>query len=101
MHFVLTNAKSTGAGDPEDNNSDSVNTSTENGEDKNTSRSTINNSVQMGEDNTLWDQMTAREGRDDARRAGMRTGDWQAEMQLQEALRESRQVKRYRRASLV
>ncbi|CAN0527676.1 unnamed protein product [Ectocarpus sp. 12 AP-2014] len=35
--------------------------------------------------------MTAREGKDAARRAGMRAGDWQAERQLQEALRESRQ----------
>ncbi|CAM9514258.1 unnamed protein product [Scytosiphon promiscuus] len=50
-----------------------------------------NNTNENDGDNTLWDQMTAREGRDDARRAGMRTGDWQAEMQLQEALRESRQ----------
>ncbi|CAN0428065.1 unnamed protein product, partial [Ectocarpus sp. 8 AP-2014] len=40
--------------------------------------------------NTLWEQMTAREGKDAARRAGMRAGDWQAERQLQEALRESR-----------
>lgn len=43
-------------------------------------------------DNTLWEQMTAREGRDAARRAGMSVGDWQAERQLQEALRESVQV---------
>eukprot|EP00903_Cladosiphon_okamuranus_P009822 g9335.t1 len=42
-------------------------------------------------DNTLWEQMTAREGRDAARRAGMSVGDWQAERQLQEALRESEQ----------
>lgn len=42
--------------------------------------------------NTLWEQMTAREGKDAAHRAGMRAGDWQAERQLQEALRESRQV---------
>ncbi|CAM9548484.1 unnamed protein product [Ectocarpus sp. 4 AP-2014] len=41
--------------------------------------------------NTLWEQMTAREGKDAARLAGMRAGDWQAERQLQEALRESRQ----------
>lgn len=43
-------------------------------------------------DNTLWEQMTAREGRDAARRAGMSVGDWQAERQLQEALRDSVQV---------
>lgn len=47
----------------------------------------------MGVDSTLWEQMTAREGRDAARRAGMRAGDWQAEKQLQEALRESRLVR--------
>lgn len=46
------------------------------------------------EDSTLWEQMTAREERDAARRAGMRAGDWQTERQLQEALRESRMVKR-------
>lgn len=45
-----------------------------------------------GVGNTLWEQMTAREGKDAAHRAGMRAGDWQAERQLQEALRESRQV---------
>lgn len=45
-----------------------------------------------GGGNTLWEQMTAREGRDAARRAGMGVGDWQAERQLQEALRESVQV---------
>eukprot|EP00752_Nemacystus_decipiens_P004508 g4116.t1 len=44
--------------------------------------------------NTLWEQMTAREGRDAARRAGMSVGDWQAERQLQEALRESVQETR-------
>ncbi|CBN79375.1 conserved unknown protein [Ectocarpus siliculosus] len=44
-----------------------------------------------GVGNTLWEQMTAREGKDAARLAGMRAGDWQAERQLQEALRESRQ----------
>ncbi len=52
--------------------------------------------AQNGDDergNTLWEQMTAREGRDAARRAGMSVGDWQAERQLQEALRESAQVK--------
>ncbi|CAM9535837.1 unnamed protein product [Ascophyllum nodosum] len=37
--------------------------------------------------------MTAREGRAAARLAGMRAGDWQAERQLQEALRESRRVR--------
>lgn len=46
------------------------------------------------EHNALWDEMTAREGREAARRAGMKTGDWQAERQLQEALRESRRVSR-------
>lgn len=35
----------------------------------------------------------AREGREAARPSGMRAGDWQAERQLQEALRESRQVR--------
>jgi len=29
-------------------------------------------------DNTLWEQMTAREGREAARRAGMSVGDWQS-----------------------
>lgn len=48
----------------------------------------INNS-----NNDFWEQMTAREGRAAARRAGMRSGDWQAQMQLQEALRESRRVR--------
>lgn len=43
--------------------------------------------------NDFWEQMTAREGRVAARRAGMRPGDWQAQMQLQEALRESRRVR--------
>lgn len=46
------------------------------------------------EHNALWDEMTAREGREAARRAGMKTGDWQAERQLQETLRESRRVSR-------
>lgn len=41
---------------------------------------------------TLWQQMMAREGREAARPSGVRAGDWQAERQLQEALRESRQV---------
>ncbi|CAM9544928.1 unnamed protein product [Laminaria digitata] len=45
-----------------------------------------------GAGSTLWEQMMAREGRDAARPSGMRAGDWQAERQLQEALRESRQV---------
>ena len=36
--------------------------------------------------------MAREEGRDVDRPSGMRAGDWQAERQLQEALRESRQV---------
>ena len=46
-----------------------------------------------GDEHNLWEQMTAREGRAAARLAGMRAGDWQAERQLQEALRESRRVR--------
>ncbi|CAM9697819.1 unnamed protein product, partial [Choristocarpus tenellus] len=53
-----------------------------------------------GNMHTLWEQMTAREGRDAAHRAGMLASDWEAQRHLQQALRES-QVKSTRSEAVV